>query len=143
MNLYVTVSDQHDLTGIQLGFTDTPCYWRDKNLCESVIEDELSPLFEDCCNKGRDLRKYEIDTSERVRYVSMRMKGGRYYTGIRLYNDDMDFILDETWNDINSDPWTDPQLIPVGKQIIGLKANTSSNKVRNLSFVLGPSYNDF
>ena len=108
MNIYYTVSDSLDLTGIQLGFTHIPCYWRDKRLCDELIEDELSPLFEDCCNKGRDLQRIEVDTTERVRYISMRMRRGRYYTGIRLYTDDMDYIVDKTWDENNYDPWTEP-----------------------------------
>ena len=38
-----------------------------------------------------------IDTSRTIRYVSMRMYAVTKYGGIRLFDDQMDYIVDETW----------------------------------------------
>ena len=64
---------------------------------------------------------------------------GRNFEGIRLYDKDMEYILHHTWDETSTGIWTEPQIIPEGYTIIGVKANTRyENFLSDVVFILGP-----
>ena len=81
-----------------------------------------------------------IDTTEKIRSVSMLIYNGVYYEGLRFYDETNDRpIVDVKWNEPPMGKWTEPQLIPDDKFIIGVKANTvNDNYITSLSFILCP-----
>ena len=85
------------MTALQLRFMngeETPLY-------EAVSDDEL-PL---------SLERVNIDTSQEIRYVSMKVHAFQYY-GIRFYDETQKKIVSKTfWNDKLS-YWTSLQEVP-------------------------------
>ena len=65
----------------------------------------------------------KIDTTKTIRYISVKVRAGVLYDGIRFFDEKMESILDVEWglNDFGS--WTNLQEIPPGRKIVGLKAN--------------------
>ena len=51
----------------------------------------------------------------------MSMRAGRYFTGLRFYDDEMNYIVNSSWGIEGT--WTDPIEIPEGQQIIGVRVN--------------------
>ena len=61
---------------------------------------------------------------------------GIFYAGIRLLDDKMDYVVDVMWQSAG-DNWTEPQEIPAGQKIIGVKVNTFWELwITGLSFIL-------
>ena len=72
----------------------------------------------------------------------MQVSDGVRFESLRLYDSEMDTIVDFSWDDTYANGavgvWTEPQEIPQGQRIIGLKVDTfNTQRIRSLSFVLG------
>ena len=69
--------------------------------------------------------------------------GGARFESLRLYDGEMDYIVDFSWDDAHANGaggvWTEPQEIPQGQKIMGLKVDIFHIKrIRSLSFILSP-----
>ena len=50
-----------------------------------------------------DIKKtIQVDTRQTIAFVSMRIETGVIYDGIRLYDEEMNYIVDHTWNEMPS-----------------------------------------
>ena len=96
-----------------------------------------SPVFEAPEASDDKLRSFTIDTTREIRTVRMFMKYGIYYMGIWLQDDEGETIVKEVW--LQSGGWTEPQEIPRGQHIIGIKCNVEDEPkgVNHISFLLG------
>ena len=113
------------MSGIQLGFEDGT----------------RSTLLESDNANTEVLKEIEIDPSRTIRAISMLLYYGRNIEGLRFYDNEMNFIIDITWDHSSAGSWTDPQFIPEDMQIIGVKAVTHyENWIRGIDFVLGPLF---
>ena len=65
-----------------------------------------------------------------------------HYEGLRLYDAERNYISETVWSSTPlSSKWTDPQEVPIGYQIIGVKVNTfEETEIKGLAFVLGPTH---
>ena len=79
--------------------------------------------------------------SGKIRFISMLIANG-YYEGLRLYDAEGNYISETIWSSTPlASKWTDPQEVPVGYQIIGVKVNTFiETEITGLAFVLGPTH---
>ena len=69
----------------------------------------------------------------------MLVNVGVYYEGLRLYDKNMETMVDLTWNNNELSEWTEPIKIPDGKYIIGMKANINNNDyMTSIAFILSP-----
>ena len=87
------------------------------------------------------LQKLDIDTTRPIHAISMILHKGRNIEGLRLYDRDMELIVDQLWDDVAIDGiWTKPQVIPDGKQIIGIQVCACFEQwIRGVDFILGPT----
>ena len=55
-----------------------------------------------------------VQPSPEVRFVSFKTLNGFWYSGMRLYDDDKEFIVDKTWNpdEYDIEKWTPLQEVP-------------------------------
>ena len=78
-----------ELTGIQFLFDDG----------------SQSQLIE---NRGKDPRYgFEVDQTRTIRYISMLVVWGDFFEGIRLYDENEDFIIDRVWSDSTFGIWSE------------------------------------
>ena len=119
--IYKTMAGLFELSGIQLLFEDGS---------QSHMIDIT----------GRDTRYFfEIDQSRDIRWLSMLVVWDDHFEGIRLYDEDMDLIVDKIWHDSPFGIWSEVQEIPKGQHIIGVKVNTIENDlITDLTFILSP-----
>ena len=71
-----------------------------------------------------DLAKtIKIDATKTIRFISVKVRAGVLYDGIRFFGENMESIVDVEWglNDFGS--WTNVQEVPSGRKIVGLKSN--------------------
>ena len=57
----------------------------------------------------------DIDSSRTIRYISLLVNGGIAYEGIRLYDEEMDYILNLEEGASRWSKWTEVQEIPEGR----------------------------
>ena len=89
------------LSGIQLGFAD----------------DTVSPMIEAENAVGDEVKTIEIDALRIIGAISMKTVYSRNIEGLRLYDEEMELIIDVTWDEdaILDGEWTEPQSIPSGQ----------------------------
>ena len=68
-----------------------------------------SPLFQTSESSSDTLTKIQVDTTREIRYVSMEVSIGVWYTGIRLYDESKDTIIDIEWYEDPDAEWTPMQ----------------------------------
>ena len=62
------------------------------------------------------LQRLDIDTTRPIHAISMILHKGRNIEGLRLYDRDMELIVDQLLDEDKIDgEWTKPQIIPEGK----------------------------
>ena len=110
-----------------------------KGDCEGITNEDFHECYWDSGSKVRCSRALQqTQQEEKVRYVSMLMKGGGY-EGIRLLASDQTFIMNQVWGDQDDSDWTELQEVPEGQQIIGFKVITfDETRITGLSFLLRP-----
>ena len=96
-----------------------------------------SPFFQVSATTDEQLKTIPVNTNRDIRYVSMRIKNKYPYTGLRLYDQANNIIVDESWEDVGE--WTELREIPLGQHIIGFICDTDSSSfyLLNMSFILG------
>ena len=87
---YKQFSDFYSLSGIQLAFSNGIS----------------TPLFETSATYWDELKNVEVDTTRTIRYISLRFNSVAY-EGLRLYDEQKDYILDLTWHESPKGGWSD------------------------------------
>ena len=97
-----------ELSGIQFEFTNgikTPMF-------ETERAKRKDPLIE--------LKTIEIDTSKTIGRICMKVSDGSYINGLRLVDNNGNYIVDVNWDEItNEGEWIEHE-IPEGHEIIGI-----------------------
>ena len=73
--------------------------------------ENISPLFEVSSTSSETVRTISIDSSREIRYVSMRTKWKYPYTGLRLYDESENIIVDKSW--VGEGDWSPLQMVPL------------------------------
>ena len=60
---------------------------------------ESSPFFEIADTENDYVASIDLDTSIKIRYVSMEVRGGLYYTGINFFDEVGSQIANLTWSE--------------------------------------------
>ena len=60
---------------------------------------ESSPFFEIADTENDFEASMDLDTSIKIRYVSMEVRGGLFYTGIRFFDEVGSLIANHTWSE--------------------------------------------
>ena len=81
-----------------------------------------SPLFETEGALDNTLNTIEVDPTKEIRFVSMKVSSGAWYSGIRFYSQDqagiVEALVDTEWS--SDGEWTLMQKVPSDERIIGL-----------------------
>ena len=83
-----------------------------------------------------------MDPSRAIRYISVRHADGLQMKGLRLIDEDDEYIVNKMWYAKNSayqedGQWSTPMEVPTGMEICGIKTNASSgNPSLSISFLL-------
>ena len=118
---YKNVYSQGVLSAIQLEFTNH----------------EASPWIGTGMSFQDKPQRIEIDTSKKIRKISMLVQGGFRFLGIRLVDDTGKVIVRKVWAtaDLTDSAWVTKE-IDDGQEIIGLQAYTEKHKFCRLGWLL-------
>ena len=112
------------LEGIQLDFTN----------------EVQSPLMQSkfARRSNSSVRKVEVNSRKRVAKISMLVHRGWALRGIRLIDENENYIIDTVFNCTQREGDWITRIIPEGQEIIGIVCSTSSNTffISHIAFLL-------
>ena len=88
------------------------------------------------------MKVIKVDPSRQIRYVSVKHSGGVNIKGLRLTDEDEEYIVNKSWyvkSDTYDDAgvWSVPKEVPIGMEVCGIRTNSSSNgHSLGISFIL-------
>ena len=69
-----------------------------------------------------ELKTIDIDTSKTIARICMKVSDGSYINGLRLVDDNGNYIVDVNWDEItNEGEWIE-HVVPEGHEIIGIQS---------------------
>ena len=99
-----------------------------------------SPLIEiEEVSRASEVITVDVDATRTIKYASMQISGSDNFQGIRLYDEEMELIVDEDWRYWGTGSWSELVEIPADRQIIGFNANTEDfQRIMAFQLILGP-----